>query len=102
MHCEQNSQTMRAVNSGKVLPNDGRVLFSSEMGKLGRFNSEDNFGAGKALLIQKGFDTFGVGSCGQHDISPTHNTKKSFLLQKSFHLDLPVIIVGLIELVERQ
>ena len=65
-------------------------------------DGEGDFGVGKALLLQKGFDTFGVGPSGWHDVSTTHNTKKTFLFQRSFHLDLPVIVVGFVELVKRQ
>ena len=71
------------------------------MWELGRFNSKDDFGASEALLLQKGSDTFGVGSSGWQDVLATHNTKKSFLLQESFHLDLPIIVVGFVELVKR-
>jgi hypothetical protein len=68
------------VNSGKVLPNDGGVLFSPDMGKLGRFDGKDNFGAGKVLLLQKDFGTFGVGSCGM--ASRPHITPNSPFFSK--------------------
>jgi hypothetical protein len=68
------------VNPGEVLPNDERVFLVPDMWELGRINGKDDFGAGKASLLQKGFDAFGVGSGGWHDVSATHNTKKTFLL----------------------
>ena len=90
------------MNSGKVLPNNGGVLLVPDMWELGRVDGKDDFGAGKELLLQKVFDTFGVEPSGWHDVLTTHNTKKTFLFQKSFHLDLPVIVVGFIKLVKRQ
>jgi hypothetical protein len=89
------------VNSCKVLPNNVRVLLVPDMWELRRFNSESDFGAGDTLFLQEGFDSFGVGSRGWQSVSTTHNTKKIFLFQKSFHLDLPVIVVRLVELVKR-
>ena len=50
------------------------------MWELRGFDGEDDFGAGEALLLQEGFDTFGVGSGGWQNVSTTHNTKKTFLL----------------------
>ena len=68
----------RMVNLGEVLPNDKRVV--PDMQELGGFNGKNDFGAGEVLLLQEGFDTFGVGSSGWQNVSTTHNTKKTFLL----------------------
>ena len=68
------SQTMCTVNLGKVLPNDERVLLIPDMWELGRFNGKDDFGMGKALLLQEGLNTFRVGTGGWHDDSHQENS----------------------------
>jgi hypothetical protein len=72
------------VNSGKILPNVERVLLVPE--KFFR------------LLLHRQQHWWVVcPSLASH----THTTKMTFLLHKRFHLKVPVIVVGLLELVKR-
>jgi len=75
------------VDSGEVLPKDERVLLV-QTSSSGSFFIINNIGGWYVhhwtILFQ-----------------PTHNTKMTFLLHKRFHLELPVVVVGLLELVKR-
>ena len=70
---------MRTVNLGEVLPNDERVFLVPDMRELGGFNGKDDFGADEALLLQEGFDTFGVGSVSR----PLTTPKRPFSSKKA-------------------
>jgi len=76
-------KSTRTVNSGKVLPNDERVL-------LVETSPQAPSSSSTALVV-------GMTSI----MFTTHNTKMSFLLHKRFHLELTVVVVGLLELVKR-
>jgi hypothetical protein len=65
------------VNSGKVLPNDERVLLLQ--------TSPLTPSSSSTALVA----------------STTLNTKMTFLLHKRFHLKLLVVVVGLLELDKR-
>jgi hypothetical protein len=98
-HGEQSPKSPSTMDLAQVVPDDGRVIVAG-MGKLRGVNGENNLGAGLPLLLTVHLHRLQVGPSGRFLLAAIDDAKKVVFLQVSLHLELPVIIVALIELVE--
>ena len=100
MHGKQDSQTTSTMNLRKIFPDDSRIWLVSNVGDLGWFYAESNLGMSEALFLYKCANAFPVWTSGQHDVTSTSNSKKTYFFKKGFHLYFPIIVVGFIEFIK--
>jgi len=93
---ETRGKASRLVESVKIFPNNLGVRVTN-MGKLRGGNTKNDLSTGELLLVEKSFDSLGVGAPHWLGNRAINNTQKVLPDKDCLHKEGPFMVIGLVE-----